>query len=112
MKKDEHIYIKHISDSINKILEYTRGLSEQEFLSKTMVQDAVIRQFEIIGEATKQISLEFQSRYQKIPWKKMEGLRDKLIHDYVGVDLHAVWVTVERDIIELDIQIKLILKNY
>lgn len=92
--RDNLIYIHHIRDCIQKILSYTENISEDEFLSKSIVHDAVIRNFEIIGEATKQLSKEFKSRYPDIEWKKIAGLRDKLIHDYIGVDLWAVWAVV------------------
>ena len=63
-----------------------------------MVQDAVIRQLEIIGEATKHISKTFRETHTMVPWKDMAGMRDKLIHDYIGVDIEAVWVTATEDI--------------
>lgn len=67
-----------------------------------MVQDAIIRNIEIIGEATKNISSEMTSSYEKIPWKEMAGMRDKLIHDYMGVEIDVVWKTIELDIPDLD----------
>ncbi len=92
--RDNLIYIYHIRDCIQKIVSYTENISEDEFLSQSIIHDAVIRNFEIIGEATKQLSKEFKSRYPDIEWKKIAGLRDKLIHDYIGVDLWAVWAVV------------------
>ena len=67
-----------------------------------MVQDAIIRNIEIIGEATKNISSEMTSSYEKIPWKEMAGMRDKLIHDDMGVESNVVWKTIELDIPDLD----------
>jgi len=63
-----------------------------------LIQSAVIRELEIIGEAAKNVSVETKSKHPDIPWKQMSGLRDKLIHDYFGVDLDAVWETVKRDL--------------
>jgi len=63
-----------------------------------MLQDAVIREIEIIGEATKNLSLEFRERYPDIPWRSITGMRDKVIHEYFGVDIDAVWDTATRDI--------------
>ncbi len=76
-----------------------------------MVQDAVIRNFEIIGEATKQLSKDFRVRHNYIPWKEIAGMRDVLIHDYIGVDVWAVWETAKKYIPELHQNIENILKN-
>ncbi len=81
MKRDDSIYIDHILESLNKITEYTEGYTESSFLDSNKTQDAVIRQLEIIGEATKKISKEFKEKYCEIPWSDMAGMRDKLIHD-------------------------------
>lgn len=108
MKKNSLIYINHIHDCIDKIKIYTNGLNEKDFLQNTLVQDAVIRNLEIIGEATKQLDLDFKNKYPDIEWKKIAGMRDKLIHDYIGVDLWAVWGVVEKIIPELEKQIVLI----
>lgn len=69
-----------------------------EFEKNEMVQDAVIRNIEIIGEATKRVSENIKTTYYEIPWKDMAGMRDKLIHDYMGVDVEVVWKTIEVDI--------------
>lgn len=79
------------------------------FLEDELVQDAVIRNFEIIGEASKKLDIDFRSKYSEIEWKKIAGMRDKLIHDYIGVDLWAVWAVVERILPTLEIQINQIL---
>jgi len=92
--KDDRAYLLHIIDSIDQILEYTDQLSILEFKESRMVQDAVIRNFEIIGEATKQVSNEIKKKFNEIRWKSMSGMRDILIHNYMGVDLNVVWKTV------------------
>ena len=94
MQKDNLFYIGHIKTCIEKIQQYTAGLSEEDFLNNALVQDAVIRNFEIIGEATKKLAPAFKEQYPAIPWRKIAGMRDKLIHDYIGVDLEAVWAVV------------------
>lgn len=111
MKKDPIIYIEHINTCISRIQEYTREIDEGDFLKNNLIQDAVIRNFEIIGEATKKLDDDFRIKYSDIEWKKIAGMRDKLIHDYIGVDLWAVWGVVENIIPTLDTQIKDILKK-
>jgi uncharacterized protein with HEPN domain len=111
MKKNPVIYIEHIRICISRIQEYTQEIDENTFLKNNLVQDAVIRNFEIIGEATKKLDEDFRIKYSDIEWKKIAGMRDKLIHDYIGVDLWAVWGVVENIIPTLDTQIKQILEK-
>jgi len=96
MKKDPLIFIAHILECINDIDTYTNGMNLEAFLQNKMAQDAVIRKFEIIGEAAKNVSKEFRELHANIPLKRMAGLRDKLIHQYMGVDLAAIWTTIEE----------------
>jgi len=96
--KDDLAFIEHILLCIDKIQEYTKNLTAQEFNNSELIQDAVIRNIEIIGEATKKVSKDLKSQYREIPWKEMSGMRDKLIHDYFGVDVDVVWKTVNEDI--------------
>lgn len=98
MKKVDSVYLDHILESIGRIRSYTRGMKEGDFLRDGKTQDAVIRQFEIIGEATKRISDEFRDKHMHIPWEDMARMRDKLIHDYIDVDASIVWKTVKKDI--------------
>ncbi len=98
MKKDDFVYLRHILDAISRIEEYTQGITYEHFMANHLIQDGVIRQIEIIGEAAKRLSKYIKERHTQISWKDMAGMRDKLIHDYFGVDLDAVWDTVERDI--------------
>jgi uncharacterized protein with HEPN domain len=106
MVKDDLAYIEHILDCIRKIKEFTGGLSIKDFSVNELVQDAVIRNIEIIGEASKKISSDTKQIYYEIPWKEIAGMRDKLIHDYLGVDVEVVWRTITEDIPTLEKQIK------
>jgi uncharacterized protein with HEPN domain len=87
MKHDEKVYLQHILDAISRIEEYLQGIDEGTFSQRPLIQDGVIRQLEIIGEAVKRISSELRERYSHIPWQDIAGTRDKLIHHYFGVDI-------------------------
>ncbi|MCP3927784.1 MAG: DUF86 domain-containing protein [Bacteroidetes bacterium] len=105
------MYLEHIQESIQKIQLYTSGMTEEDFQNSSLVQDAVIRQFEIIGEATKQISDSLKSSYASVPWKDMAGMRDILIHDYINVETDVVWKTVQDHLPSLKNQIIGIIKD-
>ena len=98
MKKDSGIFIQHIVESIQKIEEFTQGLTKSDFMRNVQVQDATIRRLEIIGEATKNLPQEFKRKYSDIRWNDIAGMRDKLIHHYFGVDLKITWNVIRKDI--------------
>jgi uncharacterized protein with HEPN domain len=98
MIKNDQVYLEHIHVAITKIENFTKGVSRFDFDRNVMIQDAIIRNIEIIGEATKKISKSFAQTHEEIPWSAMAGMRDKLIHDYLDVDLDVVWKTVEVDL--------------
>lgn len=110
MSKSPIIYVGHILTCINSILDYTSGMNDSEFLGNKLIQDAVLRNFEVIGEATKQIDESFRAKYPHVPWRRMAGLRDKLIHDYMGVDLWAVWQVIVDILPQQKIDIESILR--
>ena len=111
MKKDNLVYLRHILDAIHRIEEYIEGVEYEDFMNNNLIQAGVMREIEITGEATKGLMQGFKEKYPDIPWKKMSGMRDKLIHDYFGVDLDAVWDTVEKDIPLLKDKIKDIIEK-
>lgn len=101
MKRDE-IYLQHILECIMTIEEYTHE-GQQVFYESKIIQDAVIRNLEVIGEAAKRISKQLTEQYSQMPWREMAGMRDVLIHDYFGVDIGIVWNVVENELPELKI---------
>jgi uncharacterized protein with HEPN domain len=111
MTRDISVYIEDILDSIAKIEQYTKGVNEQEFLTNTQLQDAVLRRLEIIGEAVKNIPQPFRDRYPHIPWKKIAGLRDVLIHEYFGVNMRRAWKLAKEDIFVLSDNIQKLKKD-
>ena len=96
--RDDSLYLLHILDAMGQIESYLQNLDYEAYSQSRLVQDAVIRQLEIIGEATKNLSLEMRERATEIPWKNMAGMRDKLIHQYFGVDIASVWETAKEDL--------------
>jgi uncharacterized protein with HEPN domain len=108
-------YIKHISNAIQSIESYTNGVNREEFLNmenNPMMKDAVIRQFEIIGEAVGKLSDEIKNQYPNLPWSAISNMRNKLIHEYFGVDLAVVWKTIEIDLPILEDAINNLSSNY
>jgi len=98
--KNDQLYLDNIKECITLIESYTAS-GKEAFFQTRMIQDAVIRNLEIIGEATKNLSPDFRLAHPEIPWRQMAGLRDVLIHDYLRVDLVEIWLVIEINIPEL-----------
>jgi uncharacterized protein with HEPN domain len=106
MSKEPVEYLKHIRDESSYILSViTPGKTKDDFLADETLKRAVIRSLEIIGEATKKIPADFKVKWSTIQWKNMAGMRDRLIHDYMGVNYSIVWDVVKNKIPELYEQI-------
>lgn len=105
MTRDMRPYIQDILESIEAIEEYVQFTTEEQFYRNRQVQDAVLRRLEIIGEAVKNLDEDFKNRYPEIPWKKIAGLRDVLIHEYFGVSLKRIWRVIKIDLQDLQYKI-------
>ena len=97
-KRDPYLLIEDILDSIAKILSYTSGMEFKDFKEDSKTVDAVIRNSEIIGEAANQLPVEFKSEYRHIKWNQITGLRNRVIHEYFGVDLNIIWKIANEDL--------------
>lgn len=106
MKKDPMIFLTHILHSINAIERYLQDVTEKQFENSEEKQDLAVRRLEIIGEATKNISMEFREQHPEIPWKRMAGMRDVVIHQYYNVDYSVIWDTVTNLLPSLKKQIE------
>ncbi len=102
MPRDYRIYLEDIMESCRKIREFTEGMSFQEFESDVKTQDAVIRNFEVIGEAAKRLPEEIRSQCHDIEWAKIIGFRNIPIHEYFGVKLETVWSAIEEKLTALE----------
>jgi len=104
--RDINDYLQDILDSIDEIREFTQGMSFDDFAADRKTINAVLRSIEVMGEASRKIPDRIRSQYTQVPWRKMTGMRDKLIHEYHGVDIDTVWQTLHEDIPPLKDQIQ------
>lgn len=105
-KRSATLYLEDILTSIENIEEYTEDLVFEDFRNDKKTIDAVVRNLEIIGEAARNIPEELKSQHSKVPWEKMASMRNKVIHEYFGVDVEILWQTIKEDLPELKEQIK------
>ena len=96
MTRDYRLYVDDILEAIRKIEGYTHSISLDRFSQEEMMIDAVIRNFEIMGEAAKNIPENIRQKFPAVPWKEMAGMRDKLTHEYFGVKIDLVWDTIKQ----------------
>ena len=104
-------FLKHINDECLYILSVSKDLSKDNFLDDETLKRATVRSLEIIGEATKKIPADFKLQWNSIQWKNMAGMRDRLIHDYIGVNYSIVWDVIRNKIPDLQKQISQVIEN-
>lgn len=100
-KRSDHLLVLDMLESIEKIFQYTNGLSEDDFIGNSEKSDAVIRNIEVIGEAAGNLSEDFQISNDTVPWRQIVGMRNRLIHGYFGVSLKTIWQVVCVDLPDL-----------
>ena len=95
-KRDPKLLLADISDAIEKIKRYTSGFTYEMFIEDSKTLDAVIRNFEVIGEAANQLPENFKDRYTNIDWHRIRGFRNRIVHDYMGIDYKIVWMIIQE----------------
>ena len=96
--RNDRTYLAHIRDAIETIAEYIQGVDWEQFSTNKMMIDAVVRELEIIGEASNNLTEEFRQKYPDMSWRRMKDMRNFLIHEYFGVNAKVVWETCQNDI--------------
>ncbi|MCU0370187.1 MAG: DUF86 domain-containing protein [Bacteroidales bacterium] len=100
-ERSAELLLEDMLESCERIIEYTQGLSFEEFKKNYLVVDAVVRNFTIIGEAAGRIPDEYKIKHDQIEWDRIRGFRNRIVHDYFGIDYQIVWIIIENNIPEL-----------
>ena len=104
-------FLKHIREESEFLLKETRGFTYEDFIENELLKRGCARSLEVIGEAVKNLSADFKKRYKTVDWKKIARMRDKIIHDYFGVNWDIVWATIQEKIPQLKKRIKTIIDD-
>ncbi len=107
MNSSDSIYLKHILECLDRISSYTVD-GRDVFLADVKTQDAVLRNLQVMAESTQKISEELKAKHPEIPWKKLSGFRNILVHNYLGLNMSRIWVVVENEVLALRRQIEFI----
>lgn len=110
-KRSDRLLLADIAEAVTKILRYTHGYTQAQFDADDRTVDAVVRNFEIIGEAANHISEELKDEFQEMDWFKLRGFRNRIVHHYFGIDYGIIWQLIELQIPQMEKQIGAILKN-
>lgn len=110
-KRDWKILFNDIITAIQKIEKYTDNLTYENFIANELVKDAVVRNIEIIGEASNQIPDDFKAQHGNIPWNKLRGIRNRIVHDYFGVDHDIIWEIISNELNVLKADLNQILES-
>ena len=111
IERDETVYLRHMLDAIDRIAQYVGGNDKAEFWASELLQDGIIRQLEILGEAAGRVSRETCAAHPDVPWPKITGLRHRLIHDYFEVDRNMVWRVATVDVPEVRPRVEAVLRS-
>jgi len=98
--RDNAVYIEHMLDCLQRISEYVE--SKEQFYASRLVQDAVVRNLQVMAESSQRLADDIKKAYPDIPWKQISGFRNILVHDYLGVDLDVIWSVVEQELPRLE----------
>ena len=107
-KRDPRILLEDVLLAIEKVGRFTAGMDQQTFLSDEKTIDAVARNLEIIGEAVRQLPDDFKSAHADLPWNQIGGMRNRIVHDYFGLDLKIIWQVIHHDLPDLETRIRLL----
>ena len=112
MSKENYLfYLEDIEEAINNIVEYTKGYDKESFLTDKKTLDAVLRNLSIIGEAANHIPIDIQNKHPKIDWTAIIGLRNRVIHDYFGIDYNIIWFILKEELFSLSVEIKEVIRG-
>jgi uncharacterized protein with HEPN domain len=107
-KRDPELLIEDMLSAIHKVGIYTTGLTKELFQQDEKTVDAVVRNLEVVGEAARQMPEDFISRFPNVPWRQIAGLRNRIVHDYFGLDLEIIWQVIQHDLPQLEMQLKIL----
>ena len=108
--KNDLIYLSHVLTALSDIKEFTEGMTKKDFLKNKMAEHAVVRNIEVVGEASKNLSARFKEKHKDVPWKDMIKMRNKVTHFYFGIDYNIVWKVIKRDVLALEKKLKAIVE--